>query len=117
MNTVTIRLVCPHEGKFVAMGDFTNGGGFRWVEVAYSVNPVGSTHLYEIHSAKRDGVEVDVEAVKRLNPPDAVDEAIAMKLHGEYQKKVQLEKPKKKPKPKPVIPEDPGQHVMKFSLP
>lgn len=95
---VKVRLVCPHEGKFNPMdAEFKCGGGFRTCLVTYSVNPVGSASLYKLVSVEREGVQLDVESVERLNPPSAIDEVIG-KTFSEYREKVQqLPAPKKRP--------------------
>lgn len=93
-----IRLVCPHEGKFNAMDvSSQTGGGFRWVSCAYSVNPVGSANLYKLVTVEREGVQLDVAAIERLNGPEIVDEAIG-KTFADYRRAVQmLPEPKKRP--------------------
>lgn len=120
MKTCQIRLLCPEEGVCKPMDPtFESGGGFRWVEVHYEVNPVGSDRLYRVHQYLRNGSELDAQHMEKLNYPDIVDEAIAAKIHGEYAKKVLKEdlgqlnlKPKypsKHPRPKPADPLDLGE--------
>lgn len=89
MKTCQIRLLCPEEGVCKPMDPtFESGGGFRWVEVHFEVNPVGSDRLYKVHKYLRNGSELDVQLMEKMNYLDIVDEAIAAKIHGEYAKKV-----------------------------
>lgn len=87
---IKVRLVCPHEGKFNALDvSSQTGGGFRWCQVTYSVNPVGSKYLYRLVSVEREGVMLDVEAIERLNPPSAIDEVIG-RTFADYASQHQL---------------------------
>lgn len=115
MNSVKVRLVCPSEGEGATFDTtMKSGGGFRWVMVDYSVNPVGSGSLYRVESMTRvtDGIiagSIPVEDILRLNAPKIIDEIIAMKLHGKYAAEVQKQPIIKRARKKPEPPKEEGQ--------
>lgn len=85
MKQLRIRLYLPAFEQAQAFdSNFDSGAGFRWADVEYEENPIGSKPWYTITKCTSKGKEIDLSVVQALNAPDCVDEAISTKVNGGF---------------------------------